>query len=106
MSTMSSFLPDLTPSASFELGCALFHESADALAGVRRVDADVLREGLELERFREARQLVVVERAPGQANRDRWTPRDLLRQGVRGRQQVLRRMHRAHDAEMERFLRV
>src|SRR5262245_39537424 len=106
MSTMSSFLPDLAPSASLELGRALFHEGTDALASVRRVDADVLRERLELERFLEPRRLVVVERAPGQANGDGWTRCDFLSQAVRGRQQVLGRIHRAHDAEAERFLRV
>src|SRR5262245_5749122 len=106
MSTMSSLPPDLAPSAAFELGRAFFHEGADALAGVRRLDADVLRERLELERFLEPRQLVVMERASGQANCDRWAGRYFLGQGVRGRQQILGLMHRAHDAEAERFLSV
>jgi hypothetical protein len=53
----------LGASGALEAGRALFHEGADALAGILGLEAHVLGEGLELERLFEVGGLVAIERS-------------------------------------------
>src|SRR5438105_1627786 len=68
---------------------ALLDEGANAFRGVLGVEADVLREGLELERLAQVALRVVVDRALGEADRDGRPVGDLARERDCGGHQLL-----------------
>src|SRR5215813_8285182 len=94
------------PSAPLEHRRTLLDEGPYALPGVFRLRGDVLREGLELECRAEIDVEAVIERPLCEPDGDGRAGRDLPRQLVGGRHQLLRWMDGADDPEPERRLGV
>src|SRR4030095_8734104 len=91
-------------SASLEYRGTLLAEGADTFRRVLRLEADVLRHGLHLERAAQVEVLVGVERSLSEADGHGRSRGDPARHLVGSGQELLPRHHPAHDAEPERFL--